>query len=80
MRVVVFLTCKSKGFPFVVLLKVMLTPSGTGLASMFSSVIGRSVGMVMVTVKDWLTPGLKLSESSCGCRNKATAFSGLVLQ
>lgn len=58
----------------------MLTPDGTGLVSIVSSVIGWSVGMVIVTGKDWLTPGLKWMEVSWGWRNKASALTGSVLQ
>lgn len=80
MPVLILLTCTTRLFPFMMLPNVMLTPAGTVLMSIVSSVIGWSVGMVIVRGKDWLTPGLKWRESSWGWRNRALAFAGSVLQ
>lgn len=76
----IFLTCVTRGFPSMILLNVMFTPAGTGLVSIVSSVIGWSVGMVIVRGKDWLTPGLKWRDNSWGWRSRAWAVTGSVLQ
>lgn len=78
--VFIFLTCMTRGFPFMMLLNVMLTPAGTGLVSMVSSVVGWSVAMVIVRGKDWLTPGLKRRDSSWGWRSRAWVSAGSMLQ
>lgn len=70
MSILILLTCTTRGFPFIMLPNVMLSPAGTGLVSIVSSVMGWSVGMVIVRGKDWLTPGLKRRESSWGWRNR----------
>ncbi len=72
-------TCKIRGFPFTMLLKVTLTPSGIGLVSIVSSVMAWSVGMVTVRGKDWLTPGLNRRDNSWGWRN-IDLSTGSVLQ
>lgn len=61
------------------LLNVRFSPAGKGLVSMVSSVIGWSVGMVIVRGKGWLTPGLKRRESSWGWMNMAVVIDGSVL-
>lgn len=78
--VLILPTCTVEGFPFMMLLNVMLTPAGTGLLSKISSVIGWSVGMAIVRGRDWLTPGLKRRENPWGWRNRALAFAVSVLQ